>query len=157
MDILVNQELRMKNVLSFRKKLSAVALQQETERIGRFIENGGFNKTGPTASVTFAVEEENGEQIFDIEVLIPLEQPFTPPDGCVCKSEFRLLNAVFIRHTGDPARLQESCDKLTAYIQEHELQPITCGYNVTVQEPKTSADIDQMIVDVYIGVNPNIL
>ena len=55
------------------------------------------------------------------------------------------------------AGLQESCDRLMAYIQERGLQPITCGYNVTVQEPKTAADANDMITDVYIGVSPNIL
>ena len=38
MDILENQELRMANVLSFRKPIPAAGLQAETERIGRFVD-----------------------------------------------------------------------------------------------------------------------
>ena len=155
------QEFHMSNVLSFRKKMSMVELQQESMQISRFIESGGFAKAGPTVTATFAIEQQGGttpdKQVLDMELLIPLDKPFTPPDSCVCKPEFRLVNAVSIRHMGNPATLQESCNKLMAYVEEHGLQPITCGYNVTVQEAKTQAEMDQMIVDVYIGISPNIL
>jgi effector-binding domain-containing protein len=151
--ILENQELLMTNVLSFRKTLTAMDFQRETERIGMFVGSSGLTKTGPTVTATFAVEG----QVMDIEILIPLDKPFTPPEGCTFKAEFRLINAVVIRHTGNPSTLQESCDKLMAYVQERGLQPITCGYNVTGREALTPLEIDQMIVDVYIGISPNIL
>ena len=37
------------------------------------------------------------------------------------------------------------------------LTPITSGYNVTVKEPTSQAEIDNMIIDIYVGVSPNIL
>ena len=152
-----NQELRMTNVLSLRKKLSTIELQSETVRIGKFIEEGGYTKTGPTVTATFAVDQQAGTQVLDVEMLIPLDKEFIPPDGCVCKPEIILTNAVSIRHTGNPSGLQGTCNLLMAYIQENGLQPITCGYNVTIKEPKTPAEVDQMIVDVYIGLSPNTL
>ena len=118
MNIKENQELRMSNILSFRKRLSPADMPRETERIGRFIESGGYQKTGPTVTATFAVEQQDGAQILDVEVLVPLDKPFTPPEGCTCKPEFLLTNAVTIRHTGNPAGLQETCNQLMAYIQE---------------------------------------
>jgi DNA gyrase inhibitor GyrI len=62
-----------------------------------------------------------------------------------------------VRHTGDPARLQETVNALTAYIQERGLTPITAAYNATVKEAKTPLEVDDMMVDVYIGISPNIL
>jgi effector-binding domain-containing protein len=155
--VLENQELHMSNVLSFRKMLTPNELQHELERIGKFVEGGGYAKTGPTVTATFAVEQQNGVQMLDMEVLIPLDKPFAPPEGCALKPEILLTNAVSIRHIGNPAGLQATCDNIMAYIQERGLQPITCGYNATVKEATTPAEIEQMIVDVYIGVSPNIL
>ncbi|MDR2572309.1 MAG: AraC family transcriptional regulator [Oscillospiraceae bacterium] len=157
MDIKEKQELRMSNVLSFRKRLSAPEFQQASVRISKFIEDGSFTKTAPTATATFAVEIENGQQMLDIEVLISLDKPFDPPEECVCKPEFLLTNAVTIRHLGNPTGLEDSYNKLMSYIEERGYVTITNGYNVTVTEPKSPADIDQMIIDIYIGVSPNIL
>jgi effector-binding domain-containing protein len=152
-----NQELQMTNVLSFRKRTAATEFQAELARIGKFVEDGGFTKTGPTVTATFAAEVENGAQMLDMEVLIPLDKPFDPPEGCVCKPEFKLVNAAVIRHTGNPAGLQSTVNKLLAYIQQKGLQPITSGYNVTVKEAKTPLEVDEMIVDIYLGISPSIL
>jgi len=156
-DILTNQELCMSNVLSFRKKIPVHNLQNEVERMEKFIKDGGYTKAGPSVSATYGLELQNNEQMIDVEVLIPLDKYFVPPEGCEYKAEFKLVNAVSIRHTGNPARLQETCDKLMAFIEEHKLSPITCGYNVTIQEPKLQAGVESMIVDVYIGISPNLL
>jgi hypothetical protein len=156
-EISEDQEIRMTNVLSFRTKAPAAEIQQQVARIGKFIEDGGYAKTGPGASATFAVEVSGGAQVLDMEVLIPLDKPFDPPEGCTLKPEFRLTNAVKVRHVGNPALMQASAAEINAYIQERKLTPITVGYNVTVVEPKSQAEIDQMIVDIYVGVSPNIL
>jgi effector-binding domain-containing protein len=152
-----NQELHMTNVLSFRKRAAMAEIQTELARVGRFVEDGGFTKAGPTVTATFAAEVIDGAQVLDMEVLIPLDKPFTPPEGCTLKQEFRLVNAVVIRHTGNPAGLQSTINGLLAYIQQKNLTPITPGYNVTVREVKTPAEIDDAVVDVYLGISPNIL
>ena len=154
-EISENQELQMTNVLSMRKKLTVQDCQQEMERINRFIENNGLRRVGPPASATYAVEVDKGQQIMDLEILIPLDRPFDPPEGCIYKPVFQLENAVSIRHIGNPTTLQDTCDTMMAYIQEHNLQAITAGYNVTIQEPKTAAELNQMIVDIYVGVSTN--
>ena len=156
-EIRENQELHMTNVLSMRKRVTAQDLQQEMERIGHFVKSNGLRRIGPKVTATFAVAMENGRQIMDVEVLIPLDRPFDPPEGCVYKPLFRLVNAVTIQHIGNPATLQDTYNTLLAYIQEHQLQAITPGYNVAVQEVETPDKIDQLIVDVYIGVSHNIL
>ncbi|MDR0906632.1 MAG: AraC family transcriptional regulator [Oscillospiraceae bacterium] len=152
-----NQEFRLTNLLSFRGKMSAAELQEISHRINTFIELGGYKKTGPTVSCTFSVEPQGSEQLIDMEILVPLDREFTPPEGCTRKPEFLLTNAVTIRHIGNPAGLQETAEQLVAYIQSRELTPVTAGYNVAVQDAKTPLEIDNMIVDIYLGINPNIL
>jgi hypothetical protein len=151
--ILENQELHMTNVLSFRRKLTQAELQIEAARIGQFIKDGGYAKAGPSVSATFAVDGAT----MDFELLIPLDKPFVPPEGCTCKPVFKLVNAISIRHIGNPATLQETLETLIAYIQKKQFQAITSAYSVTVQDAQTPDMVNQMIVDVYIGVSPNIL
>lgn len=38
-----------------------------------------------------------------------------------------------------------------------QLMPVTAGYNVTVKEPLNQMDMENMIVDIYVGVCDNIL
>ncbi len=45
-----------------------------------------------------------------------------------------------------------SVNQIIAFINENELVPTTPMYNVTVKEAMTPADVDSMIVDIYIGV-----
>ena len=40
---------------------------------------------------------------------------------------------------------------------ENGLLPITTGYNVNIKELKQGDSMDDMEMDIYIGVNPNIL
>lgn len=93
----------------------------------------------------------------DIEVLIPLDKKIATYSDFKFKPLFRLNNAVKIRHEGNPAMLQNSANELMQYINSHDLMPITAGYNVTVREPASQNDVDNMIVDMYVGVCDNIL
>ena len=79
------------------------------------------------------------------------------PSGYAWKPHFLLTNALVVRHEGNPAGLQASANALNAYIMEHQLTPITVGYNVTVKEAKTPLELDEMIVEIYVGVSPNSL
>jgi hypothetical protein len=151
-DILVNEELRLKNVLSFRKKMTASEVQNESKRLKDFIINNGYKKEGITVTVTFGIEQQNGEQVFDTEILVPITQQFIPPEGCICKPEFKLVNAVSIRH-GDIASVQENVNRLMAYIRQKGWQPITRAYNVNVEERLTG----KVVMGTYIGVSPNVL
>ena len=120
-----------------------------------FFKENGIEKAGNIVTATYAVDTSSG--IMDIEILVPMNKEILLPDGYLFKPIFKLVNAIKIRHEGNPAFLQKSADEMTEYIQENKLTPITVGYNVIVNEPKTPQDIDNMIVDIYVGVNPNIL
>ncbi|MDR0380984.1 MAG: AraC family transcriptional regulator [Oscillospiraceae bacterium] len=155
--ILEHQELHMSNVLSFRKKMTQSVLQAEVTRVGQLVAESGHLPAGPTVTATYSVEQQVGGPVLDFEMLIPLDKPFTPPEGCVCKPVFKLTNAVSIRHIGNPAMLQETVSVLLAYLRQHAIQTVTPAYHVTVQDGISVDTPDQVIVDIYIGANPNIL
>lgn len=60
-----------------------------------------------------------------------------------------------------PQTLQSISDNATELEavsdKDRGLMPITAGYNVTVQEPTSPTDIENLIVDMYVGVSDNIL
>ena len=76
------------------------------------------------------------------------------------KSAFKLVNAAYAKwHEGTPANQKNVCQRKTpAHIKENNLQQITTGYNVTklkILHPDMS--IDEVVIDVYIGVSENVL
>jgi hypothetical protein len=152
-----NQELILENLLSFRLKAAQTELQTAAARVGQFVETQA-RKNGPTISVTWGIEQgEVGQPVLDTEILIPLEGDFTPPEGCTRKPLLKIVNAVKVRHTGNPAMLQTTLNLLTMHISQRNLTPITSAYIVTVKEVKTAEELNGAIMDVYIGVSPNVL
>ncbi len=157
MEIQTNQLYEMKNVISYRAKMTQQEVNDVMNRMGTFIQENGLNKNGCVTTTTFTVESIGGTQLMDIEILCPVDKACDVPQGFTFKHEFRLSNAAKITHKGNPANMQESVNKLIGYLNQNKLMPVTSLYNVTVNEPKTPMDIDNMVVDMYIGVTDNIL
>jgi effector-binding domain-containing protein len=156
-DIKTNQELIMNNVLSIRNKLTQKQLQQEMINIGKFIQENSIKKSGSVVTTTFLVEEEDGQQVFDIEILVPLDSEIEPTTKYNFKKLFHLKNAIYTTHKGNPQGIQNTLNKMVKYINANRLQQITTAYNVNVKELKQGDSMDDFIVDIYIGVNPSIL
>lgn len=157
MNILEHQTLEMNNVLSFRAKMTQQELTLKSKEIEKLLADTGAQRNGPTATSTFSVAQGPQGPVMDIEILIPLDREIELPAGYVWKPHFLLTNALMIKHVGNPAGLQSSIMALNTYITEHRLTPITTGYNVTVKEAKTPLEIEEMEVDIYVGISPNIL
>ena len=125
--------------------------------IEKLLTETGTNKAAPATTTTFSVEQGISEPVMDIEILIPLDREIVPPTGYIWKPRILLTNALMIQHIGNPSTLQNTVNELNAYIVEHQLVPITTGYNVTVKEAKTPLELDSMEVDIYVGISPNLL
>ena len=151
------QILEMRNVLSYRTKMTQQELQAKSQEIEKLLQNSGAQRSAPAVTTTYSVEQGAGGTVMDIEFLVPLDREITAPNGYVWKPHFLLTNALRIRHIGNPATLQNSINELNAYITERRLVPITTGYNVTVKEAKTPQELDNMEIDVYVGISPNLL
>lgn len=157
MNITENCKLEMENVISFRGKVTQQQMSQIVKEMEQIISENSAEKKVFSATATFAIENNGSQPIMDIEILIPLNKEIHVPSDYKFKPIFRLNNAVKIRHQGNPAMLQNSANELMKYISDHQLTPITTGYNVTVQEPTNQNDVDSLIVDMYVGVSDNIL
>ncbi len=151
-NILQNQVLKSENLLSFRSKISQMELNKVVMKMKSFAESQNARLKGNPITATFGLDGDK----MDIELLIPLDREIKIDNTQYqFKKRFELINALMIRHIGNPNLLQNTCDRLNKYIVDNKLTPITVGYNVTV---KASAnDIDNTEIDIYVGISPNIL
>lgn len=148
-----NQELKLENVLSFRGKIQ----QCEIEDIGRDMESIlhklGAKRNANPVTATFGIDKD----IIDVEILFPIDKCISGADigKYIFKEKVQIVNAVVVTYKGHPNGLQDACNELNRYIVENNLQPITVGYNVTKYEDKMN--INNTEIDVYVGINPNVL
>jgi len=152
----VGKELILENVLSLRKKLTQEEINNEMIKIGKFFESNSINKAGPVVTCTYSAEVVNAVVMMDMEILVPMDRTVDLVDYTL-KPIFRLVNAVYARHYGDPTKLQDTYNEMLEFIQKNKLQQITPGYNVTVKDILPDMNPNEIIVDVYVGVSPNIL
>lgn len=52
-------------------------------------------------------------------------------------------------------KVQDTCNELNQYMMDNQLMPITAGYNVT--RNVDPINIENTEIDVYVGINPNIV
>ena len=127
------------------------------QKIGVYLQENKLKNVGPIITSTFSVENVDGEQLLDMEILVPVDKEIETSGEYQFKKKFQLVNAVYARHEGNPNLLQETYSELMGYIQKNNLLQITTAYNVNVKDPTSADDLDNMIIDVYIGVSPNVL
>ncbi|AIQ49647.1 hypothetical protein R70723_30040 [Paenibacillus sp. FSL R7-0273] len=155
--IAVGQELKLDNVLSLRAKIKQEDIQLTLKQIGQYLERVNIQKQGPIVTATFGVEQISTGNIVDIEILIPTDKRFQPEGPYTFKEKFHLVNAVYARHTGNPASLENTYRDAMSFITSNDLQPITAGYSVNVNELSPSQSPEDLIIDIFIGINPSIL
>lgn len=146
------QQLLLRNVLSFRKNLDQQSLIEISKEIDEIIAKNEARKDGSVVTVTHNVTVENGQQFIDIEMMIPLNKKIDVPNEFAFLPEFSLKDALKIRIVGSPQQMQDAVGILKEYIQNKNLKPNTPLYVVTVKEAKTQLDIEDMITDLYTGV-----
>ncbi|MCQ2434539.1 MAG: AraC family transcriptional regulator [Oscillospiraceae bacterium] len=157
MEITENNMIELTNVLSFRGKITQRQAGDITKQMKEIVDQSGAVKNGPMITATHSIDTNGAEPLMDIEMMIPLDRAVTVSAPFQLKPLFRLCNAVKIRHQGNPEKVQNTAKELMEFIQSNKLTPVTPGYNVTMQEPKGPEDMDNLIIDMYVGVSYNIL
>lgn len=145
------QELNVANVLSYKGKVKQAELENVGKEMESYIQKVGAKRVGNPITATYDVE---GDTV-DIELLMPIDKSIDSTDEFVFKNQIKIVNAVVAEYKGHPIGLQEACNQLNQYIMEHKLQPITVGYNVTKKTDMLNPENTE--IDVYVGINPNIL
>ena len=93
--------------------------------------------------------------MLEAAVLLPVNRRIDNINGYVFKERIKIVNALTIKHKGNPAKLYETYDELNQYISRNNLVPITAGYNIT--RKIDMADVNNTEIDIYVGISPNIL
>lgn len=150
-EIKEKQELKVANLLSFRGKVSQAELEFISKDMQDTIATLGAKQVGSAITVTFAVED----RIIDIEILVPIDKPIESEDKYLFKEQLHIVNAVVAVYKGHPAGVQQAVESLNQYITDNQLQPITVGYSVTKRMDMLTPENTE--IEVYVGINPNIL
>lgn len=151
LEIKENQELIVTNLLSYRGKVSQTELEYVRKEMESYVQNAVAKRIGNLISATYALEGD----VIDVELLMPIDRSIESTDKFVFKNQIKIANAVVAVYKGHPIGLKEACNQLNQYIMEHKLHPITVGYNITKKTDMLNPDNTE--IDVYVGINPNIL
>lgn len=153
MEIIENQTFEMCNVLSFRGKATQNELEEKIKEIERIIEKAGAEKTGPYVT-TFSVDAYSKPPIMGVEILVPLNCEIEPPNNYFFKHNFKLSNALKVRHCGGIETINSTLQVLIQYIQEHSLMAVTSAYYV-LDTTNSKNQPSEMGMTIYVGVSRN--
>lgn len=151
LEIKENQELNVVNVFSFRGKVQQMELENIGKEMEEYIQNAGSKRIGNSITATYAVDGE----FVDVELIIPIDKSIESTEKFSYKKCIKITNAVIGCYKGNPSGFQEAYKQLNTYIIDQKLQPITVGYNVTKRMDILNPDNTE--IDIYVGINPNIL
>lgn len=150
-EIKTNQELEVKNVLSFRGKIKPQGLDAIVKDMECKMKLVGAERIGNPITATYTVDKDG----IDVEVLLPISKGLNNIGAYKYKERIKIVNAVLLSYKGNPAGLQNACNELNQYMVDNQLQPITVGYNIT--KHIDTINVENTEIDVYVGINPNIL
>ena len=85
------------------------------------------------------------------EEMMKIGQVFKRPNEYTFKPIIKIVNALCIRHKEHPDGLQDTINRLNVYILEHKKQVITATYNVTVRDAMSQEELNDIIIDIYVG------
>ncbi len=150
MDIILNQEYEITNLISYPGHFTPTEYQKNLVEMMNIYKDYALKSDGCIITVTKSIEFVNGEQVMNVEILLPVNSYISVKEPYKFKDKIRLTNALYANVT-DIARLQETLEQVDRYIMENNLQPITSAYLVQTKRDNT------VCIEIYVGINPNIL
>lgn len=148
-------ELKLKNVIACRKKLSQTEAKEILNIMEQFIERNNLIKASKYINVTHGIEFEGEKIVLDIEILISVEGLH----DCEEKNEeirfvgqFVLNNALVCELKCSPLLLGRFNQHIEEYIKQEKLEAITPGYLMTKKTNSISCPTEEMEYEIYIGL-----
>lgn len=150
MDIIQEQSYEINNLVTQSGRFSAAEFQKAlVEMVNVYkdfaVENGEFMIT-----TTKSLEVIYGEQIMEVEFLLPVSYRIPVGEPYTFKNKLKLSNCLYAKVT-DLTQLQETLNMVNQYILDNKMQPITSAYLVQTKQD------NKPCIEVYIGINPNSL
>lgn len=156
MEIKRNQEITIPNVVAFRKEMTEDRIQNELQSFAMYLKGKDVKKVGPSISTTYGVKQEIEQTVLDIEFLLPINKEIEVSDEYRFLNEFKLTNALYVRHSDPLQSIETTYKEILAYIKDHQLEEITGFYTIQSNEDDIKFGATP-VVDIYIGINPNTL
>jgi len=150
MNIIQDQSYEISNLVAQSGRFTVTEFQKALMVMVNSYKDYSINNGEYMITTTKSLEIINGEQIMDVEFLIPVSYRIPVEEPYTFKSKLRLSNALYAK-VSDITQLQDTLNMVNQYIIEHMLQPITSAYLVQTKQD------NQLCVEVYIGINPNII
>jgi len=123
--------------------------------VKKYIDDKGLKTLGFLINTTHSIAKHENKDVLDFEILVPMNAVFETENDFVYKPNFRIVNAVQTSHVGDPKQLSATYLKLLDYLNLHKLSQITPIYN---RQISYSGDkVNPEVIEVFVGVNPNII
>lgn len=150
MDIIQGKNYEINNLISKSGKFTAIEFQNTLINMANVYKNFSIANGDYIITSTKALEVVNGEQILDVEILMPVTYRMPVEETYTFKSKLKLTNALY-KKVIDITKLQDTLNMMNQYIIEKKLQPITSAYLIQTKQN------NQPCIEIYIGINPNIL
>jgi hypothetical protein len=150
MEIMLQKNFEISNLVLLSGRFSPNEFQEAVKNIVSSHKNYAVNNGEYIITTTKSIEVVNGEQILDVEVLLPVlnNLPIEPPFKY--KESIKITNALYTE-VENIMELQDAMNEVNRYIVNNQLQPITTAYLVQKNKDKKPN------VEIYIGLNPNIV
>lgn len=148
MKITVERSLEVNNLVSKSGRYKTAEFQKEILDMVKIY--GDYTEGGCVITTTKSLEELNGEQIIDVEILMPVRYRIPVEEAYVFKTNLKIINSLYMKVV-DVTKLQDAFSMLNQYVLDHKLQPITSVYLVQTKVENLS------LIELYMGLNPNIL
>ena len=141
MQVIEHQYLHYKNVLVYETEVDPETISSIVNGIPDSLSVLGLQLNGKVI-MTYTSNS--------LKFIIPVNESFSSNQHYQYKPEYKLVNAVRVRHYGSFLNIGDKVEELYAYIAEHSLQSITQPYFIV-------QDMQNGIFDVYIGISENVL
>lgn len=150
MEMIQNQTYEIDNLVTHSGRFTVADFQRTLLNITNSYKDYSISNGEYVITTTRAIEVVNGEQVLDVEILFPISYRIPIEEPYVFKSKIKITNALYQKVT-DITQLQDVLNQMNQYILDNKLQPITSAYLVQTKQE------DKPCIEIYIGINPNIL
>jgi effector-binding domain-containing protein len=145
----------VEQVITYRGKVNNKLINNVMSQLLSVINDTGLKINGPTITAIYSIENDCGDQIIDIEIIVSINGVMASTDEFVYRDRFEISNALMFRHIGNPLTMNTEMQEFNQYIRDNDFKPVTPFYNVTVRSASSPSEIDNIIMDIYVGVKSN--
>lgn len=150
MNIVKTHQLKIEKALYFRKKLHPQEMNTEMANITDFLKENSINKIWSIVSSTLVAEQTSSGYVMDIEIICPIDSKFQSNEKYQYLEHILIDDALYVRYEGKADFFQAAYTKLSVYMKQNQLTPITEAYCVTIKE--STPNDASCILDIYIGM-----